>query len=114
VRLSAAALPKPANELRPGMSLKFFRDGVASANTVAMYSPLGQPGQWNFFEHTMYNHVPSVPDKKIALVLYKSSKVTDWVYAVGSSNMAQYDEAGHNEGTPVFPFRLDFVPNQKV
>jgi len=84
---------------------------MPSANTVAMYSPLGQPGEWNFFEHELYNHVPVVKSIPLAAVLYKSSGVTDWVYSVGSSDIAQFTEAGQNVGTAVFPWRLDFIPN---
>jgi len=109
-------MPKKGAEdaMKPGISLKFLRDGMASANTVAMYSPLGQPDQWNFFEHEFYNHVPSVKNTKIAAVLYKSSGVTDWVYAVGSSDIAQYTESGYKIDNPVFPFKLDFVPNPTI
>jgi len=52
VRLSSAAKPELGNPdapLGPGMGLKFLRDGMDSANLVAMYSVNGQPGEWNFF-----------------------------------------------------------------
>jgi len=50
--------------LIPGFGLKFLRDGVDSANLVAMYSLAGIKG-WNFFEHSFSNHIPDlkgVPD----------------------------------------------------
>ena len=46
-----------ASWLGPGMGLKFLRDGVDSANLVAMYSVDGQPNDWNFFSHDFSNHV---------------------------------------------------------
>lgn len=53
VRLSSAAKPElgTSSPLGPGMGLKFLRDGIDSANLVAMYGVNGQPGEWNFFEH---------------------------------------------------------------
>ena len=40
------------------MGLKFLRDGVDSANLVAMNSVNGQPGDWNFFSKTFTTHIP--------------------------------------------------------
>ena len=39
------------------MGLKFLRDGVDSANLVAMYSVDGQES-WNFFKNDFSNHIP--------------------------------------------------------
>ena len=41
----------------PGMGLKFLRDGMDSANLVAMYSVDGQES-WNFFKNDFSNHIP--------------------------------------------------------
>ena len=43
IRLSSAAEPSSSQPLAPGMSLKFLRDGVDSANLVSMFSVNGQP-----------------------------------------------------------------------
>merc|ERR1712198_603804 len=51
-RLSQAKEPSPpALDTAPGMGLKFLRDGIDSANLVAMYSVNGQEG-WNFSRMT--------------------------------------------------------------
>ena len=97
------------------MGLKFLRDKVDSANTVTMFQPKGQYGEWNFFQHVQSNHVEqSGVDLKGKPVLLKSSYYTDWVYQTGTSDMATYDEAGNKVANPVFPFKLDFEPNAAV
>ena len=57
-RLSLALEPD-TEELNtaPGMGLKFLRDGMDSANLVAMYSVDGQDS-WNFFKNDFSNHIP--------------------------------------------------------
>ena len=44
------------------MGLKFLRDGIDSANLVAMLSVDGQES-WNFFENNWKNHIPFSEDK---------------------------------------------------
>jgi len=58
VRLSLALEPDTEKlNTAPGMGLKFLRDGVDSANLVAMYSVDGQDS-WNFFKNDFSNHIP--------------------------------------------------------
>lgn len=71
VRLSLAALPK-LNEEMPfttGLGLKFLRDGVDSANLVAMFGVDGTPGDWNYFSpsYNFSNHIlsPNRPELKL-------------------------------------------------
>lgn len=48
-----------ANEnFTPGFGLKFFRNGIPSANTIAMYGVNGVP-TWNFFTYPFSNHIGS-------------------------------------------------------
>jgi len=49
IRMSVATKPSGSEPLAPGFGLKFLRDGVDSANLVAMYATNGTPGEWNFF-----------------------------------------------------------------
>ena len=64
VRLSAAIKPDytktkapiALGNFAPGIGLKFLRDGVPSANLVAMYSVDGQDS-WNFFKNDFSNHI---------------------------------------------------------
>ena len=57
-RLSLALEPDTRRmTTAPGMGLKFSRDGVHSANLVAMFSVGGQES-WNFFKNDFSNHIP--------------------------------------------------------
>ena len=91
VRLSFAGEPNPKvlNTL-PGMGLKFLRDGVDSANVLAMYSVDGQDS-WNFFKNDLSNHIPTSTSFTAKMLANKLSSVTPWVQSVGLSNLAQYD-----------------------
>ena len=54
-RLSLALEPDTSKlNTAPGMGLKFLRDGMDSANLVAMYSVDGQES-WNFFKNIPHN-----------------------------------------------------------
>merc|ERR1712215_37840 len=60
VRFSLAKEPSTSSRnTAPGMGLKFLRDGMDSANLVAMYSVDGQES-WNFFKNDFSNHIPSL------------------------------------------------------
>jgi hypothetical protein len=61
------------------MGLKFLRDGIDSANLVAMYSVNGQPGEWNFFAHEFQNHIKAASGAALAAVSFKFSGATDWI-----------------------------------
>lgn len=52
VRMSSGTEPTswPTWPLKPGMGLKFLRDGMDSGNVVAMYDLMGNPtNDWNYF-----------------------------------------------------------------
>jgi len=57
IRLSSALKPSDTSPLVPGIGLKFLRDGVDSANLVAIFSLNGTPGDWNFFEKDFSNQI---------------------------------------------------------
>jgi hypothetical protein len=77
-RLSLAAQPNPkALNTGPGMGLKFLRDGIDSANLVAMYSVDGQES-WNFFKNDFSNHIPAAGAALLPLAK-KFSSATPWV-----------------------------------
>jgi len=66
VRFSAAKEPDTTKNTSagadgnyvPAIGLKLFRDGIPSANVVAMYSVNGQPS-WNPLAFNFSNHVPA-------------------------------------------------------
>merc|ERR1712112_655544 len=111
-RLSMAAEPS-ADVLMttPGMGLKFLRDGIDSANLVAMYSVDGQES-WNFFRNDFSNHIPglSIPLQPLAA---KFATATRNVRQVGISDWGRFDENGLETKNPNFPYRLRFQPTGK-
>ena len=67
-RFSFAKKPSPpALKTTPGMGLKFLRDGMDSANLLALFDIAGQES-WNFFENTFTNHIPEVSGVANALM----------------------------------------------
>jgi len=54
IRLSSAFEPIPdGNSIAPTIALKFFRDGMPSANLFAQTPTLSQPGNYNYFANTL-------------------------------------------------------------
>lgn len=115
VRLSSAAEPAltTMQPLAPGMGLKFLRDGVDSANLVAMYSTEGTPHDWNFFSKDFYNHIGAAMSFSLKGLSKVFSWATDYIQEVGLSDFARYDERGHKT-SPVFPYSLRFQPDASV
>ena len=91
------------------MGLKFLRDGVDSANTVAMYSVDGQDN-WDFFMHDWSNHIPDMQNAFLDPLANKFHEATEYIQSMGLSNMAQWDQNGRAPDEIVFPFKLRFEP----
>jgi hypothetical protein len=54
IRLSSAGEPtKDGDSIAPTIALKFFRDGMSSANLFAQTPTNSQPGNYNFFANTL-------------------------------------------------------------
>jgi hypothetical protein len=110
VRMSSA---KPVSakhhSMTPGMGVKFLRDGVDSANFVAMFSVDGQD-TLNFFEHDWSNHIPDVTSLSLIPLELRFKTATKYIQTVGLSDMAAYTQDGVEE-SPVFPFSLRFEPS---
>jgi len=94
------------------MGLKFLRDGVDSANLVAMYSVDGQDS-FNFFENDWTTIIPAA-----SLALYplavKFYRATKYIQVCGLSDMASYDQAGSQVNEPVFPYKMRFEPTGEI
>jgi len=112
-RLSLAQEPSPdALNTAPGMGLKFLRDGVDSANLVAMFDVAGQES-WNFFENIFTAHIPEVSGPLVFLGA-KFYTATNNIRQVGVSNWAMFGEDGKEVANPVFPYRLRFQPTGEI
>jgi len=115
LRLSEAKQADPTSEYPfvPGFGLKFLRDGVPSANLVAMYTLFGS-ASYNPFAHDFTNHVPDLgPNAATALKLLAKKFMTAsaWPTMVGLKHFAEYDQNGNSVDTPSFPYRLVFHPS---
>jgi len=116
IRFSSAKPVAPNDNMTPGISLKFLRDGQKSANLVSMYSLSGQKSM-NFFAHDFTNHVPNLGDDiPFALKALKNAfeKASKWPTMLALSDMASYDQSGNKVAQPEFPFRLVFSPNPSI
>ena len=92
IRLSNAADPGDGG-LTSGFGLKFLRDGVDSANLVAMFSVMGSPKNWNFFskDFNFETRIPLVDDFFLKILGWKFSFATDIIQAVGLLEMGSID-----------------------
>jgi len=122
LRFSLAAAPDNKAEYKPpgtqpgtntvGISVKVLRDGLASANFVAM-RPAGAGGQnsFNFFESELQNHVaaPSNP-----VLQDKFATASSWVNMVGLKDFGEFDASGKKASSPKYPFMLSFRPTAAV
>ena len=110
VRMSSAApVDTKTPNMKPGMGVKFLRDGIDSANFVAMYGVDGQDSL-NFFANDWSNHIPDVQSASLIPLELRFKTATEWIQTVGLSDMAQYAEDGSEESSPVFPWKLRFEP----
>jgi len=113
VRFSLAKEPDTsALNTAPGMGLKMLRNGMDSANLVAMYSVDGQES-WNFFKNDFKNHVPPGSPLLVPLEL-KFSEATKYVSQCGLSDWSFHGEDGEAVASPVFPYLLRFHPTGDI
>ncbi|KAL6068405.1 hypothetical protein QOT17_008215 [Balamuthia mandrillaris] len=103
--------------MAPGMAIKCLRDGIKSANVMAMFSLLGQ-NNTNFFSHDFTNHVPYPAGPKVPAALQALAnafgKASHWPTMLGVSDFAKYGADGKTVKNPRFPFRLVFHPTKAV
>ena len=107
---TAAPYSKGTKNIKPGLGLKLLRDGVDSANLVSMFGVDGQDS-WNFFKNNWSNHIPEPKSKALIPLAVKFHTATDYIQAVGLSDMAKYDQTGAEASELVFPFSLRFEPS---
>lgn len=108
IRMSLAKNPKKGTNTVPGFGLKFLRDGMDSANLVAMYSVDGQES-WNYFANDFSNHIPAA-SPALQVLNNKFATYTRYTQTVGLSDFAGHTEAGSEVSNAVFPWSLRFHP----
>lgn len=123
VRISLAVPPVDGStpKLVPGLALKFFVDGKASLNVMAMPSLDGQ-SEKNIFAHSYTTNV-AVPEWSFTGWLIEQRFASALGY-VGQSDgnprslsldeMAKVTSSGENVSTPLAPFALSFEPTKEL
>merc|ERR1712051_315664 len=110
VRMSSAApVDTKTPNLKPGMGVKFLRDGADSANFVSMFGVDGQDNL-NFFANDWSNHIPTPESKALIPLALRFKTATKYIQTVGMSDMAGIAQDGKAEEAPVFPWKLRFQP----
>eukprot|EP00164_Ancoracysta_twista_P001711 GFYU01002243.1.p1 GENE.GFYU01002243.1~~GFYU01002243.1.p1 ORF type:complete len:345 (+),score=128.66 GFYU01002243.1:35-1036(+) len=119
VRASCANAPSEAGwfsdkTMVPGVSLKFFRDGVPSANMFLMYALQGQ-NDFNFFANPFASSVSGKNlDLKLKAVKAKFECASAYAGQISWSEWAEYDQSGKEETSPAFPFAVVLQPNPEL
>lgn len=126
IRLSSATAPSQSGGMSPGAGIKLFRDGVPSANFMAMPRLTAQScaESTDFFANNFSNHVPSPgPEGGFALELLakKFWQGSSCPLMVGISHLAGGDlpgikaePAAEGGGAVSFPYQLQFVGRHNV
>jgi len=97
----------------PGIGFKILRTGTMSANLVALKSLNPLPNEnYNFFSVAVSNLIsPEASSFGGKLGAKRFCSGTDHcINRVGLSNFCTHDQNGHEEQSPVFPFRITFEP----
>jgi len=115
VRFSAAAAPTPADGYPPGLGMKLFRDGLPSANFMAMPGLDNQAcSVGNFFAQNFTNHLHGGDGFAKKLLAAKFWQASYCPKMVGLSDLAAYTQDGKRVEKPEFPFHLNLVPSKGV
>jgi hypothetical protein len=113
IRLSLTGDPARRG-FAPGMALKLLRDKVPSANLSALVSLTGQGENYNYFANDLSNIVPVVPQIGPKLINQIFRRVSRYPTKLFLENLAEYDQNGTKEPSPVFPEQIFFVPNPQL
>ena len=94
----------------PGHGMKFLRDGMYSANWVAMFSFDGQTS-FNFFKNR-WTTILREPNNICArqTIGKHLATVTDHIGATSVMDLAMWDQYGVEEAHPHWPYQIDVEP----
>lgn len=106
IRMGSATGVTDIAGIFPGLGIKFLRDGVTSANFVALRST-GPGGSKEFFAKDLTNH--GAPPTALQ-ALMKFQQASSCISMVGLSDVCVYDQDGTKASNVVFPFQIFFEP----
>jgi hypothetical protein len=107
IRLSLAIKP---GSFTPGMGLKLFVDGKASANVLAMQTVAGQGDDTNFFAHEFSNIIPIAPGGPLQLLERIFKLAAEKTNMLSVMPLARVSVDGTLVAAPVGPCQLYFTP----
>lgn len=94
----------------PGHAVKLYRDGMYSANFLAMFALDGQPS-FNFFKNRWTTILRENNNECARATIGKHlSSVTDHFGGTSVMDMALFDEYGNEEEYPNWPYQMDVEP----
>eukprot|EP00591_Stephanopyxis_turris_P008837 CAMPEP_0195527036 /NCGR_PEP_ID=MMETSP0794_2-20130614/28451_1 /TAXON_ID=515487 /ORGANISM="Stephanopyxis turris, Strain CCMP 815" /LENGTH=339 /DNA_ID=CAMNT_0040657859 /DNA_START=323 /DNA_END=1342 /DNA_ORIENTATION=+ len=108
VRLSLTGL-RNDNKFTPSLAMKFFRNGLPSANLLTMLW-FGEQKSTNFFAHEHSNHGEVSNGIPLNEVHEAFIPVDEWWRMTGLSDIASTDWRGNRKST-VFPYEVRLVAN---
>ena len=111
MRISDTTATTPAvAKTAPGFGIKMLRDGMTSANILAMFAFDGQKS-FNFFKNRWTTHLREFNNVCARNTIGKHlAEVTDHLGATSVMEVAEYDEFGNKEEEPHWPFQVEFEP----
>jgi len=96
------------------IALKFLRNGVDSANSVANMNLDGEIS-YNFFENSLLSRDSGFDADELDNPFFNKIKPsTNFVATVGHSDMSFYNQNGEIVENPVFPYSLRYEPNSEL
>mmetsp|Transcript_35266 Transcript_35266/g.43129 ORF Transcript_35266/g.43129 Transcript_35266/m.43129 type:complete len:331 (+) Transcript_35266:183-1175(+) len=109
MRISDTTKTTPTvQKTNPGFGIKFLRDGMTSANILAMFHFDGQ-SSWNFFKNR-WTTILREPNNECArrTIGKHLATVTDHIGGTSVMEVAEYDQYGNKEAEPHWPFQIEF------
>lgn len=114
VRLGWAAPPAPLVGYIPGMAIKLFIDGLASANMHVMNSLDGQGRNANFFEKTFSNELERPSNPLLLAGVKVFEKFVSNALLLDVSHVALFDQNALQAREVKAPQRIYFIPTGEV
>jgi len=94
----------------PGFGVKFLRDGMSSANMLAMFSFDGQTS-FNFFKNRWTTILREFNNECARQTIAKQlATVTPHIGGTSVMELSQFDEYGYEEPYPHWPYQVDVEP----
>jgi len=77
----------------PAIAFKLYRDGMYSANTIAMSTFTGTTTS-DFFMAKFHNHIPEVNKIPFSILADKFATATKYCFSLGLRDWGEYDIKG--------------------